>query len=224
MVLRAPRVLVSSERPLLLASGSPRRREILQTLGIPHKVGAPPNVDESVLPGETPDTYLDRIVRRKLQFACIDLVAPSETLGDTLRNIELVAGSVAVVLVADTSVIDRDVILGKPRSLDEAEAMLARLAGRTHEVHTCFALGEPDVRGLALHVETVRTRVTFRALSDARIQAYAASGEGFDKAGAYAIQGRAAGFVSRIEGSYSNVVGLPASELVAALESLGLVS
>ena len=97
--------------------------------------------------------------------------------------------------------------------------MIARLSGQTHEVYTRFALGDAeDVH----HAETVVTRVTFRALGRDEIDAYAATGEGMDKAGGYAVQGRASGFVSRIEGSHTNVIGLPACEVVVALRRLGV--
>jgi nucleoside triphosphate pyrophosphatase len=123
-------------------------------------------------------------------------------------------------------VIDDGDILGKPADADEAEGMIARLAGRTHEVWTRFAIARVeggDRREVRVaHAETVITRVTFRALTPAKIRAYAESGEGLDKAGAYAVQGLGAGIVARIEGSYTNVVGLPACEVIVALEALGL--
>ena len=131
-------------------------------------------------------------------------------------------GPAQAVLVADTSVIDQGSILGKPADVAEADAMIARLAGRTHEVWTRFAISAPEKVGRVLHEETVITRVTFRALTPARIRAYAESGEGMDKAGAYAVQGLGAGLVARIDGSYTNVVGLPACEVLVALEGLGL--
>lgn len=199
---------VSANRPLLLASGSPRRREILESLRIPFVV-RPAAADETVLSGEAPAAYMERVVRAKLRAAQTAWEAePSD---------------VAAILVADTSVIDGDAILGKPASLVEAEAMIGRLAGKTHEVWTRFAIGAPGPDTRVLHEQTVVTRVTFRPLTTARVRAYAASGEGMDKAGAYAVQGLGAGLVSRIEGSYANVVGLPASELVVALEALGLL-
>ena len=195
---RAP---IDLSHPLLLASGSPRRREILGILGVAYVVSASA-VDESTRPGELPAAYLERIVTAKLAAA------------------PMLSG-VAAVLVADTSVVDGDDILGKPESVAEAEAMVTRLAGKTHEVLTRFAIGDGAT---ALHAETVSTRVTFRSLTRAQVQAYVATGEGVDKAGAYAVQGRGAGLVSRIEGSYSNVVGLPACEVVVALEHLGLLA
>jgi septum formation protein len=203
--------LLSAGRPLLLASGSPRRREILENLRIPCLVRAA-QADESTREGEAPAAYLERVVCAKLEAACALLATPPEALR-----------TAAAVLVADTSVIADDAILGKPSSTDEAEAMIARLAGRTHEVWTRFAIGEAAAAARTLHEETVVTAVTFRALTAARIRAYAESGEGMDKAGAYAVQGLGAGLVARIEGSYTNVVGLPACELVVALERLGLL-
>ena len=190
---------------LLLGSGSPRRREILTSLRIPFVVHVA-DADESTRAGEGPAMYLERVVLAKLAA-----VTESAELTST-----------KAVLVADTSVIDDGAILGKPADVDEAEAMIARLAGRSHEVWTRFALGAPSRGGAVLHAETVVTRVTFRPLTADRIRAYAESGEGSDKAGAYAVQGLGAGIVARIEGSYTNVVGLPACEVLVALEGLGL--
>ena len=200
---------------LLLGSGSPRRREILANLRVPFVVHVA-SADETVLEGEAPDAYLERVVLAKLR-AVAEVYAPG-----SLAPADVQATS--AVLVADTSVIDGSAILGKSADADEAEAMIARLAGRTHEVWTRFAIGRRDhTRDVRLaHAETVITRVTFRALTPARIRAYADSGEGLDKAGGYAVQGLGAGIVSRVDGSYTNVVGLPACELLVALEDLGL--
>ena len=213
---------LSEAEPLLLASGSPRRREILANLGVPTLV-VTVDVDESVLPNEPPDAYLVRVVSAKLSVASKPFAKAGMPMGrgDTLQGINIAAAAGAV-LVADTSVIDGTDILGKPGSPEEAEAMIARLAGRTHEVWTRFAIGAPELPARTLHEETVRTRVTFRALTADQVRSYAASEEGLDKAGAYAIQGRGAGLVARIEGSYSSVVGLPAAEVLIALERLGL--
>ena len=191
----------ASSAAILLGSASPRRREILTVLGVPHVVAAQ-DVDETRLRGESADAYLIRIVALKRDSA--------KTAFDDSAH--------SGILVADTSVIVDSDVLGKPESDDEGRRMIARLAGRAHEVHTRFCL-------FARHGEiaqTVRTAVIFRALSDAQIERYVASGEGKDKAGGYAIQGRAAGFVSEIRGSYTNVVGLPASDVLFALERLGL--
>jgi septum formation protein len=201
---RASLATLSEAAPLLLASASPRRREILAQLGIPILVSAV-DVDESVQPGEAPAPYLERVTTAKLAAAT-----------------KIAASACAAVLVADTSVIDGGAILGKPTSDDDAREMIARLAGKTHEVWTRFAIGAPGSESRVLHEETVRTRVTFRALTPKQVSAYVASGEGTDKAGAYAVQGRGAGIVSRIEGSYTNVVGLPACEVMVAFERLGL--
>jgi septum formation protein len=203
--------VLSADKPLLLASGSPRRREILDNLRIPHVVRAA-SADESTRDGEGAPAYMERVTLAKLEGACGMFAGPPSEIA-----------SATAVLVADTSVIESGAILGKPGSVEEAEAMIARLAGKTHEVWTRFAIGTPEPRASVLHAETVVTRVTFRDLSAARVRAYAASGEGTDKAGAYAVQGLGAGLVSRIEGSYTNVVGLPACEVVVALERLGLL-
>lgn len=198
---------------LLLGSGSPRRREILANLRVAvvvHVAGA----DESTRAGEGPEAYLERVVLAKLS-AVSAIYAPS-------AGASAEAKATAAVLVADTSVIDAGAILGKPKDAAEAEEMIARLAGRTHEVWTRFAVGGPQAPSRVLHAETVVTRVTFRPLTPARIRSYAESGEGLDKAGAYAVQGLGAGLVATIEGSYTNVVGLPACEVLVALEGLGL--
>ena len=199
---------------LLLGSGSPRRREILANLRVPFVVHVA-SADETVHEGEGPGAYLERVVLAKLA-AVAGVYAPGSVAPGDVR-------ATSAVLVADTSVIDDGAILGKPADADEAETMIARLAGRTHEVWTRFAIGRVHGEEIRLaHAETVITRVTFRALTPARIRAYAESGEGLDKAGGYAVQGLGAGIVARIEGSYTNVVGLPACELIVALEELGL--
>jgi septum formation protein len=197
----------SQPRParLVLGSASPRRHELLERLGIAHVVVVP-SADESVLPGEAVADYLARVVGLKL---------------DAVRR--ALPGAITegrpLILVADTSVVLGEDILGKPASAAEGRAMIVRLSGRDHEVHTRFALGDA-VR--VLHAETVVTRVTFRALENDEIDAYPATGEGTDKAGGYAVQGRASGFVSRIEGSHTNVIGLPSCEVVLALRRFGL--
>lgn len=195
--------MIAPHTPLLLGSGSPRRREILAALGIPLRI-AKADVDESVRAGEAPEPYLERVVADKL---AVVLQLPE-------------ARGAAAVLVADTSVIVDGAPIGKPADEAEARSMLRMLSGRAHEVWTRFAIGRD---ALALGAETVRTRVWFRALDDGEIAAYAATGEGLDKAGAYAIQGIGAFAVERIEGSYSNVVGLPACEVILALRRAGVL-
>ncbi len=202
---------LSDATPLVLGSGSPRRREILTSLRVPHVVLAG-QADETVREGEPVEAYLARVTRAKLD-------AVTAALPEELRARAL------AVLVADTSVIVDGAILGKPAGADEAEQMIRRLAGRTHEVRTRFAVARLPRAALAppLHEETVTTRVTFRALSPREIRAYAESGEGLDKAGGYAVQGLGAALVPRIEGSYTNVVGLPACEVAVALRETGLL-
>jgi septum formation protein len=170
---------------LILASSSPRRIDLLTSAGYEFEV-LPAEIDESPLPGETPLTYVRRLAEAKA-------LAVTPTSPD------------AVVLAADTTVAIDGHLLGKPGGHDDAREMLSRLAGREHAVHTGVA-----VRQLGRLVsEVATTRVRFLPLSPWEIAWYVASGEPEGKAGAYAIQGRAARFVDWIEGSYSNVVGLP---------------
>lgn len=197
--------MIDEAAPLVLGSASPRRREILDMLKIPFVV-VTAEVDEAVAEGEDPDTYLRRVVLRKLAAVA-----------------RLEASRRRTILVADTSVVVEGAILGKPRDRAEAEEMISLLSGRWHEVKTRFALAHAETAEVALHEETVVTRVLFRPLSTDERRRYAATGEGMDKAGAYAIQGIGSFAVARIEGSYPNVVGLPACEVVMALKALGLL-
>lgn len=183
---------------IVLGSASPRRREILQQLGVSFEVVSP-SIDETPRPNEDPRAYLERMAREKL--------ADVRGRVDPLR----------IILTADTTVLESGTILGKPEDDDDARRMIARLSGRAHEVITAFAIAD-DRR---THLQLVTTKVEFRSLNDDEIDAYVASNEGNDKAGAYAVQGLGARFVSRIEGSYTNVVGLPACEVWVALRSFG---
>ena len=178
--------------------------ELLGRLGLPFVV-KPANIDESMKGDESPSRYLERIVLAKMEAVCSD------------------ATPGAGVLVADTIVTaPGGNILGKPVDDDEAGSMIARLAGATHEVATRFAIAGVGANGFSvLCAQTAVTRVTFRALSPSEILDYVATGEGRDKAGGYAVQGLAAAFVERIDGSFTNVVGLPLSELCVALRALG---
>jgi septum formation protein len=197
-------VRITDASPLVLGSASPRRRELVAMLGVPFVVRAA-DADESARPRETPHAYLERVTRAKL---------------DAVRAMDL--GESPCVLVADTIVIAPDgVALGKPSSDEEARAMIERLAGATHAVSTRFLLGEGSAATAPAHAETVTTQVTLRSLAPREAAAYAAGGEGRDKAGGYALQGRAAAFVERIEGSYTSVVGLPLCEVVVAMRRLG---
>jgi septum formation protein len=199
--------MIDPQHPLLLGSASPRRREILATLGLPLVV-LPAVVDESVLPGEAALPYLERVASLKL----------------AATGARPEAKQAGAILVADTTVILDGAILGKPADEAEARAMLRALAGRAHQVSTRFAISGPEAPTRALHEETVSTVVVFRALDDAEIEGYAATGEGLDKAGAYAVQGLGSFAVARLEGSYANVVGLPACEVVTALRRVGLLA
>jgi len=198
-------VIVSESAPLILGSASPRRREILGSLGVPIRV-VPGSADETPKPGEPPSSYLARVVRDKLE--------------DVARR---VAGPAPGIVVADTIVVVDDDILGKPGDEDEARILLGRIVGRSHLVQTRYAISAfPEIEIPRIE-RTVESIVTMRAASTVEIARYAATGEGLDKAGAYAAQGIGAFLVQRIEGSFSNVVGLPACEVVVDLTILGLL-
>ena len=190
---------------LWLASASPRRKEILTTLGITFSVHVT-NVDETERAGEAPAAYVARVARDKRLAA-----------REALSKVE---GTSPAILAADTTVAIDDRILGKPASDTEACAMLALLSGRTHFVHTAISIEH----GEQVHEAVITTEVVFSALDPQAIARYVASGEAKDKAGAYGIQGMAGGFVARIVGSYTNVVGLPAHETVQGLLAVGALS
>jgi septum formation protein len=195
---------ISDHHPLLLGSGSPRRRQILSDLRIPFVVRVA-RIDESVRSGEHADDYVVRVAAEK---------------ADNLTRY-LEEDHVAALLVADTTVVLDEEVLGKPADSEEAERMVMRLVGRYHEVLTRFEVRSLDSSQNV--AETVRSRVYMRDADAGDLRRYAATGEGLDKAGAYAVQGCGAFLIERIEGSYSNVIGLPASELVLALQSIGLL-
>jgi nucleoside triphosphate pyrophosphatase len=182
---------------LILASASPRRRDMLERLGYTLEV-RPTNVDEGVLPGELPAAYVARIAQAKAEAGAAG------------------AGAGAWVLAADTTVTIDDAILAKAEDGTEAAVMLRRLSGRTHQVLTAFAIAGPRSAS-----RLVSTDVDFIQLDDAMVADYVACGEWRDKAGAYAIQGIAASFVRAVRGSVTNVIGLPLAEVVAALRELG---
>lgn len=182
---------------VILASQSPRRRDLLTLIGVPHEV-RPADIDETVRPGEAPVPHCERLARGKAMALARDL--PS-----------------ALVIGSDTIVVIDDAILGKPGSPAEACRMLAQLSGREHTVHTAVAVAHDGTVRSA--VETVRVR--FRPLSEAQIAAYVATGEPMDKAGAYGIQGYGATIVERIDGDYFAVMGLPLGLLVSLVRDLG---
>ena len=178
---------------LTLASSSPRRRQLLEMLGIPIRVVSP-NILEVRRPAETPMDYVERLAREK-------------ALGASGR----------LVLGADTTVVVRDEVLEKPVDPADAMRMLKKLQGRTHQVVTAIAL----VAGETIHQATDVTNVTFRRLGDAVLEAYVATGEPMDKAGAYGIQGYGAALVERIDGDFFSVMGLPLRLVLDLLERAG---
>ncbi|MBW2463749.1 MAG: septum formation inhibitor Maf [Deltaproteobacteria bacterium] len=189
--------------PLVLASASPRRRDILGTLGIRFEVKKS-GVPEERRPSEGPEAYVRRL--------------SGEKVDDVLASLAQ-AGPPPFVLGADTTVVVDGDILDKPRDAAESRGMIERLSGRAHRVLTGVTLGQLGRGQLGSIV--VHTTVCFRALDAQTIDAYVASGEGRDKAGAYGIQGLGSGLVEGIEGSYFNVVGLPAAEVIVLLEDHG---
>ena len=188
---------------LVLASQSPRRRELLSSVGMPCEV-RPARTDESARPGERPEDYVRRVAREK---------------ADAVR-----AGAGEVVLAADTAVVLGGEVLGKPRDADDARRMLRALSGRVHTVLTGVHARRPATVALeeARREAVVSSAVRFATLSDRQVDWYADGGEPLDKAGAYAVQGAGGAFVLSVEGSVSNVVGLPLAETLALLAGLGV--
>jgi septum formation protein len=184
-----------------LASGSPRRRELLAQIGVPFQV-LDVTVDEGRLPGEAPDAYVLRLARQKADA------------GWRARPVR----SASPVLAADTTVVLNGRILVKPGDRSDGERMLRELGGRTHDVLTAVAVATAQ----GLISRTSRSEVTFRAISAAEAHDYWDTGEPHDKAGGYAIQGGAAIFVANLRGSYSGVMGLPLFETAELLEEAGV--
>jgi septum formation protein len=194
---------------VILGSGSPRRLELLRSLGIEPRVVSH-DIDESVLSDERPVDYVRRLASAKLD-------AVMKTVGAV--NVG------AIVIAADTTVDVDGIIFGKPVDDAEAVKMLLALSGRRHQVHTGFAVAVagPGCRGVDWngHVEVVSSTVTFRSVPIPEIIAYVDSGEPRDKAGAYAIQGGAAGFVEQVDGSLNAIIGLPIELLTEICAALG---
>jgi septum formation protein len=197
------------ERGIYLASRSPRRRELLSQIGVRYhlllfrdRVGEQADVDESTLSGEKPAAYVERMARAKAEAGWRRMLQ---------RNLPI-----APVLAADTTVSYEGRIFGKPANREQAEEMLGTLSGKRHEVLTAVALKNHDQLEFALS----SSEVLFKTLSRDEIAQYVASGESDDKAGAYAIQGRAARFVVELRGSYSGVMGLPLYETSQLLDKL----
>lgn len=184
-----------TSRQLVLASASPRRLELLSQIGITPDLISPTHIDETPRSRERPEGLVSRLALEKAMACSED----------------------GVILAADTIVVCGGRILGKPEGIDDAKDMLKRLSGRRHRVITSVTLRDGD----QIRTRTVTTQVKFKCLSHDDIEAYLSSGEWQDKAGAYAIQGLAGRFVHRINGSYSNVVGLPLYETANMLTSFG---
>ena len=184
---------------LRLASASPRRRQLLDLIGVPHVV-TPADIDETPRAGERPDHYVMRLACEK-----------GKAIWDRQKDLP--------VLGADTTVVVDEHILGKPESEADAISMLSRLSGRVHVVHTGIALRMPDGREF---MGISSTQVQFAHLAEAQMRAYWASGEPQGKAGGYAIQGLGAVFVSNLSGSYTGVMGLPLYETAEMLRAAGI--
>jgi len=193
--------MTPAARALVLASASPRRADLLRMLGLAFTT-VPASIDETPRPGESPEALALRLARGKV----LDVAPPT---GATL------------IVAADTLVVIAGEILGKPRDDDESRRFVGRLAGRTHEVVTAIALRAcPEESIICEHAVS---RVTMAALSPAEIDWYTGTGEGRDKAGAYALQGIGAQFITAVEGSYTNVIGLPLDRLYPHLVRWGLL-
>ncbi len=192
---------------IYLASRSPRRRELLAQMRVPHDVLVLPatDIDEPRLPGEAPEVYVRRTARDKAERGLV-----------TLRKRGLAPRPI---LAADTTVILDGEVLGKPADREDAERMLHSLSAQEHDVHTALVLA--DLAG-TLHEDVSVTRVRFRALTARDIQRYCDSNEPYDKAGGYGIQGLAGMFIERIEGSYTGVMGLPLFETARLLGRIGV--
>ena len=221
--------------PLYLASGSPRRRELLTQIGVPFTVISAP-IDETPLHDESALAYVERLARAKAAAGLASLEQPVRAIRGHARShgtddgpegsaVPVGAGvpakaptGPAVVLGADTAVVLDGRILGKPESREDALAMLADLSGREHQVLTAVALSD----GQRVQSLCVTSKVRFRAISADEAQRYWASGEPADKAGGYAIQGLGAVLVTGLSGSYSAVVGLPLSETADLLGQFGI--
>jgi septum formation protein len=188
---------------LILASSSPRRAEVLRNAGLVFQV-RPADVDETRLPQEAAEDYVRRVAQAKAYVVAEQVRA---------------AGERAIVIAADTIVLAQGQILGKPKDAADARRMLRLFSGKIHQVLTALCVINIATGKEALHVE--KTRVQFLKMSEEEIERYIQTGEPFDKAGAYGIQGIAGRFATRIEGCYFNVLGLPLSQLWTTLQKLG---
>lgn len=185
---------------IILASASPRRSDLLKSIGVEFEV-IPAHVDEDLLVGESPEDAVLRLAKLK-----------AEAIARDYKD--------RLVLAADTIVVFESKVLNKPVDVRDAEQMLAALSGNTHIVYTAYALVREATK--LVKISLVKTEVTFLKLSADQIKRYVATKEPMDKAGAYGAQGIGAGFVKSIRGSYTNVVGLPLAELVEEFKDLGI--
>jgi septum formation protein len=203
-----PTIPTTVNKFIYLASQSPRRSQLLDQLGVPH-VLLLPHADEDaealevVLPNEAPAAYVQRVTQLKLDAA--------------LHRLKKRGLPPAPILCSDTTVAIGRTILGKPVSPADAVRMLSQLSGKTHRVLTAVAIGTPRKRSQAL----CESRVTFAEMSAFQIKAYVASGEPMGKAGAYAVQGRAAAYINHMSGSYSGIMGLPMFQTAQLLSTFG---
>ncbi len=206
---------------VVLASASPRRKELLERLGLNVKA-IPANVDEELLAEEQAENYVKRLAREKV-LSVVNRIRTTQ-YDQAPQRVSRVTGKASDsplrwVLGADTVVVSDSEILGKPKDNIEAYDMLLGLAGREHVVITGFCIF--DMQKEKEGIQAVRTRVRFKPLSKAEVERYVAVGESMDKAGAYAIQGVGAYLVEVIIGSYTNVVGLPLCQVVQMMEEMG---
>jgi septum formation protein len=195
--------MITSPPAIVLASASPRRKELLERVGVVCAV-VPSHINEDYIPGESPREHVLRLAHEK----ALEIAGRADVPGRWFIG-------------SDTVVVRDDAILGKPLDVADAAAMLTSLSGRSHEVLTGFAVHDRE-KNITIS-EVVSTAVRFKELTAAEVSGYIASGEPVDKAGAYAIQGIGAFMVQAINGSYTNVVGLPLCEVVDVLEHLGAV-
>jgi len=202
-----------ADNTIYLASRSPRRRELLKQIGVSFEMlllrvdpRRGPDVDETPLPQEDPEVYAQRVARAKAEFA--------------LEQVARRALRARPVLAADTIVVLDERIIGKPDDAEDAARILAALSGRAHRVISVVVVGLKEQLETRMSVSSV----WMRALAPEEIRRYVATGEPLDKAGAYAVQGRAAAFIERIEGSYTGIVGLPLAETVLLLRRFGVAA
>ncbi len=204
------------KRKIILASASPRRRELLAQIDVEFEVRV--SDKEEIYHSCKPEEIVKELALMKAENVAADLAEETRAAGEgngELRNV--------VVIGADTVVVLDGQILGKPKDEEDAADMLSRLQGRAHEVYTGTAILDYDEEGRRSVVnQAVRTEVHVHAMEEAEIRRYIATGEPMDKAGAYGIQGRFAAFIDRIEGDYYNVVGLPVSSMYQELKKAGI--